>query len=86
VPGIELLKDHVQTEGSNIFRKFLKIERHFRFPHDFGCTTTNRKVCLGPGTEIEVSGKLFCRKVSVRRWGMADITAHDCCSHVRTDR
>ena len=34
-------------------------------PHDSNCTTTKRKVCLGPGTKIQVTGKLFCRKIGL---------------------
>ena len=44
---------------------FLKSERHFEFPHDSDCTTTKQKVCLGPGTAIQVSGALFCHKIGV---------------------
>ena len=40
-------------------KHFLTIERHFGFPHDSGYTATKRKVHLGPGTKIEVTGKLF---------------------------
>ena len=29
---------------------------------DSKCMATNRKVCLGPGTEIQVAGKPLCRK------------------------
>ena len=41
---------------------FSKIERGFGFPRDSNCATTKRKVCLRPETEIQVTGKLFCRK------------------------
>ena len=39
---------------------FMKIERYFRFSHDSNYRATERKVCLGPGTEIQGSGNLFC--------------------------
>ena len=32
---------------------FLKIERYCGFPHDSNYRATERKVCLGPGTEIQ---------------------------------
>ena len=32
--------------------------------HDSNYTATKRKVCLGPGTKIQASGNLFCRKIS----------------------
>ena len=40
-----------------------KIERHFEFPCDCHYTATKRKVCLGLGAKIRVTGKLFCRKI-----------------------
>ena len=44
--------------------KFLsKTERHFAFLHDSNYRATSRKVCLGPGTEIQVTAKLFCLKI-----------------------
>ena len=42
---------------------FFAIERHFAFLHDSNYRATSRKVCLGPGTEIQVTAKLFCRKI-----------------------
>ena len=42
---------------------FSKIERHFVFLHDSNYRATSRKVCLGPGTEIQVTAKLFCLKI-----------------------
>ena len=42
---------------------FSKIERYFGFPHDSNYLATKRKVCLGPGTEIQGAGKLFWRKI-----------------------
>ena len=44
---------------------FSKIERHFAIPHDSNYTATKKKVCLGPGTEIQVTGELFCRKMGL---------------------
>ena len=58
--SVLLFKDDVQTKG----QKFCsKIERHFGFPHDSNYTATKRKVCLGPRTNIRVTGKLFCQKI-----------------------
>ena len=39
---------------------FSKIETYFGFPHDSNYRATKRKVCLGPGTEIQGTGNLFC--------------------------
>ena len=39
---------------------FLKIEIYVGFPHDSNYRGTERKVCLGPGTEIHGTGNLFC--------------------------
>ena len=41
---------------------FLETERHFAFLHDSNYRATSRKVCLGPGTEMQVIVKLFCLK------------------------
>ena len=45
-----------RPKGENFFRK---IERDFGFPRDSNCATTKQNVCLGPGTEIQVTGKLI---------------------------
>ena len=55
------LRDHLQTERQKNF--FSKIARYFGFPHDCNNRATKRKVCLGPGTEIQGTGSLFWRKI-----------------------
>ena len=42
---------------------FSKIARYLGFPLDSNDRATNRKVCLGPGTEIQGTGNLFWRKI-----------------------
>ena len=42
-------RDHIGTEG---FKFFLQIERHFAIPHGSNYTATKRKVCLGPHAKI----------------------------------
>ena len=40
--------------------RFFLLERYFGFPHDSNYRATKRKLCLGPGTEIQGTGNLFC--------------------------
>ena len=53
------LRDHVQTERQFFFRKLRDILGFHMTP----TTATKRKVCLGPGTEIQGTGSLFWQKI-----------------------
>ena len=59
VTDIHELKDHLETKG-----------RHCLFFSKFehtGCTATKRKVCLGPGIEIQVMQEPLWGKKSWKR-------------------
>ena len=45
-------------------KNFSEIETRFAIPREFDYAATKRNVFLGPGTKIQVTGKLLCQKIA----------------------